>query len=228
MNVLIIEKDMKYCNKLIKVIGNNFDLKFCMISSHYEEIENGLKEFDFNLIIIEYELIDEFKSILEKYSNIVMVIYSDKGKNEFNNLYINKTDSPEEVLSKLMSLLNNNIINYSLKLEIKNELKYLGYNPKYCGTKYLFEVIYILLNNEQYNYNDNLEKDIYPIIAKRYGKSVNTIKCNIINATDMMVCECEENKLLEYLGYYDFSKPGPKKIIESIVLRLSKENKISI
>ncbi len=228
MNVLIIEKDMKYCNKLIKVIGNNFDLKFCMISSHYEEIENGLKEFDFNLIIIEYELIDEFKSILEKYSNIVMVIYSDKGKNEFNNLYINKTDSPEEVLSKLMSLLNNNIINYSLKLEIKNELKYLGYNPKYCGTKYLFETIYILLNNEQYNYNDNLEKDIYPIIAKRYGKSVNTIKCNIINATDMMVCECEENKLLEYLGYYDFSKPGPKKIIESIVLRLSKENKISI
>lgn len=228
MNVLIIEKDMKYCNKLIRVIGNNFDLKFCMISSHYEEIENGLKEFDFNLIIIEYELIDEFKSILEKYSNIVMVIYSDKGKNEFNNLYINKTDSPEEVLSKLMSLLNNNIINYSLKLEIKNELKYLGYNPKYCGTKYLFEVIYILLNNEQYNYNDNLEKDIYPIIAKKHGKSVNTIKCNIINATDMMVCECEENKLLEYLGYYDFSKPGPKKIIESIVLRLSKENKISI
>lgn len=216
---------MKYCNKLIKLIGSNFDLKFCMISSHYDEIENSISEFDFNLILIECDLIYEFKSILEKYSNIIMIIYSDKEKNE---LYINKTDSPEEVLSKIMRFLDNNIIDYNLKLEIRNELKYLGYNPKYCGTKYLFESIYILLNNEQYNYNDNLEKDIYPIIAKKHGKSVNTIKCNIINATDMMVCECEENKLLEYLGYYNFSKPGPKKIIESIIFRLSKENKISI
>ena len=227
MNVLIIEKDMKYCNKLIKVIGSSFNLKFCIISSYYDEIENIVDEFDFNLIFMNRDLIDNFRFILRKYSDITMFINSDKEVIS-NFTYLNKIDNSDEIVSKITKFLNNSMMNCDLKLEIKSELRYLGYNPKYYGTKYLLEAIYILIENEIYNYNGNLEKKIYPIIAKKYGKTVNSIKCNIINATDIMIYECEEEKLLEYLGYYDFSKPGPKKIIESIILKISKKNKINI
>lgn len=218
---------MKYCNKLIKVIGSSFNLKFCMISSYYDEIENIVDEFDFNLIFMNRDLIDNFRFILRKYSDITMFINSDK-EIISNYTYLNKIDNSDEIVSKITKFLNNSMINCDLKLEIKSELRYLGYNPKYYGTKYLLEAIYILIENEIYNYNGNLEKKIYPIIAKKYGKTVNSIKCNIINATDIMIYECEEEKLLEYLGYYDFSKPGPKKIIESIILKISKKNKINI
>ena len=218
---------MKYCNKLIKVIGSSFNLKFCIISSYYDEIENIVDEFDFNLIFMNRDLIDNFRFILRKYSDITMFINSDK-EIISNYTYLNKIDNSDEIVSKITKFLNNSMMNCDLKLEIKSELRYLGYNPKYYGTKYLLEAIYILIENEIYNYNGNLEKKIYPIIAKKYGKTVNSIKCNIINATDIMIYECEEEKLLEYLGYYDFSKPGPKKIIESIILKISKKNKINI
>lgn len=218
---------MKYCNKLIKVIGSSFNLKICMISSYYDEIENIVDEFDFNLIFMNRDLIDNFRFILRKYSDITMFINSDKEVIS-NFTYLNKIDNSDEIISKITKFLNNSMMNCDLKLEIKSELRYLGYNPKYYGTKYLLEAIYILIENKIYNYNSNLEKKIYPIIAKKYGKTVNSIKCNIINATDIMIYECEEEKLLEYLGYYDFSKPGPKKIIESIILKISKKNKINI
>ena len=99
---------------------------------------------------------------------------------------------------------------------IKDELKYLGYNPKYYGTEYLIEAIYILYTNG-IDGDDNLKKVVYPIIAKKYNKTIQNIKCNIINSTNMMVYECEENKLLEYLGFFDYYKPGPKKIIEAVL-----------
>ena len=105
---------------------------------------------------------------------------------------------------------------------IKDELKYLGYNPKYYGTKYLIDVIYILFKSNDEYYDDNLKKTVYPIIAKKYKRSVLNIKCNIINATDIMVYECEEKKLIQYLGYYEYVKPGPKKIIEAILNKLRK------
>ena len=218
---------MKYCNKLIKIIGNSINLKFCMISTYYDEIENSIDEFEFNLIFIDFDLLDNFKHVLEKYNDIVMIIYS--GNNlKLKRSYINKTDSSDEIILKITNFLNNSMLNYNLKAEIERELKYLGYNPKYYGTKYLLDTIYILIENHLFDCKDNLEKEIYPIIAKKYGKTINSIKCNIINATDIMVYECEEEKLLEYLGYYDFSKPGPKKIIESIIVKIFNRNKINI
>ena len=125
----------------------------------------------------------------------------------------------------VLNVKNNNISNEKIMRNIKKELNYLGYISKYCGTKYLEEVIYILYNNENIN---NLQKEVYPIIASKYNKSVNTIKCNIITATSIMIDDCEERKLLKYLGYYEFSRPGPKQIAESVIskLRSKKINKL--
>ncbi len=219
MNVLIIEKDIRCCDKIIKVLNKSFNLKFCVISSYYDEIDNFIKRFNFSIILIDNDLKNDFKDMLKKYSNIMIIINSKESRKKDDYIYVDETDSSEDIILKINKILN--LDNFTLRDKIKSELKYLGYNPKYYGSKYISEAIYhILTHKEKYTYESNLEKDVYPIIAKKYNKSVNTIKCNIIHATDIMICECEENKLLDYLGYYDFSKPGPKKIMESIILKL--------
>lgn len=118
-----------------------------------------------------------------------------------------------------MENFDSNIRFIKVNEKIKEELNYLGYNFKYYGTMYILEVIQILYDryNGEVGY---LEKTIYPIVAKNHNKTVNNIKCNIVNATDIMICECEESKLIKYLGYYNFSKPGPKKIIEAILNKI--------
>lgn len=107
----------------------------------------------------------------------------------------------------------------TIRTKIKQELKKINYNFSYKGTTYLLETIYVLYNLDV-NSDCNLEKDIYPIVAKRFNRSANNIKCNITNSTDKMCYDCDEKKLVRYLGDYKFSKPGPKRIIFAILNKI--------
>ena len=175
------------------------------------------------MIIIDNELINLYKNIIKDYKKIIFILYVNNVKKIDNTkyYYIDKNFVNDEIFFATIENLKYINTDYNLRIKIKEELKYLGYNPKYKGTQYIYEVILILLNENLYDYSDNLEKNVYPKIASKHNKSINTIKCDIINATDIMICECEENKLMEYLGYFTFSKPGPKKVIESIISRIS-------
>ncbi len=104
----------------------------------------------------------------------------------------------------------------NIKNKIRDELKKLEYNFSYIGTKYLLDSIYILYCIKIY-YNFSLEKDIYPVIANKYGESANNIKCNIVNATDKMFFDCDEKTLRKYLEDYSNSKPDPKKVIRAVI-----------
>lgn len=225
VNILIIENDIKYCKKVINILQeNNKDIRFCIFTINSGEVENLVNEFDFDIIIINYEYIGKFISILEQYKDIIITIIPNK-KINVDNLdypYIYKFDNNKEINSKFLNIIDCKERKRYLRYDIENELKYLGYNPKYYGTQYLIDVIDILYKNDNID-DDKLEKNIYPIIAKKYKKTINTIKCNIINATDMMVYECDEEKLIKYLGYFNYSKPGPKKIIERILTKIQEK-----
>lgn len=84
----------------------------------------------------------------------------------------------------------------------------------------MIEVIYILYTLKMY-YNFNLEKDIYPIIVKKYGTSSNNIKNNIENAIEKMFYDCDEKILEDYIDDYDFSKPKSKMIIRAVLKRIN-------
>lgn len=98
---------------------------------------------------------------------------------------------------------------------IVEELKKLSYNYSYRGTKYLAIAIY-LLNKKKKN---NLERDIYPIIANIYGKTAHNIKCNITNATSNMYMDCREEVIEKYFGV--MLKPTPKYVIYEIMKKLN-------
>lgn len=120
-----------------------------------------------------------------------------------------------------MNKKNNRINEQLIRELIQRELNYLGYNPKYYGTEYLIEAIYILYMNG-IDGDNNLKKVVYPLISQKYHKSIHNIRCNIINSTDIMICECEESKLMKYLGFFNYSKPGPKKIMEAVLNNINK------
>ena len=67
---------------------------------------------------------------------------------------------------------------------------------------------------------ENLSKQIYPIIAKKYKKKVFSIKNNIIKATSYMYNECKIEILMKYFGYDIDYKPTPKTVIKAIVRKL--------
>lgn len=83
----------------------------------------------------------------------------------------------------------------------------------------MLDTIYILYTLNMY-FNFNLEKDVYPIIANKYGTSSHNIKNNIVNTTDKMYYDCDEKILEDYIDDYDFSKPKPKMVIRAILKRI--------
>lgn len=115
---------------------------------------------------------------------------------------------------------NNKTVEKRIKNKIKVELKKLEFKHSYNGTNYLIETIYILYTLKMY-YNFNLEKDIYPIVVKKYGTSSNNIKNNIENAIEKMFYDCDEKILEDYIDDYDFSKPKPKMIIRAVLKRIN-------
>lgn len=89
----------------------------------------------------------------------------------------------------------------------------------YNGTKYLSEVILEVYKRKDL-YIDNLNKCIYPIIAEKHNKSINTICGNIKQATNSMLLDCKEEIIMEYFNYTIFVKPKLKEIIFTIVNKL--------
>lgn len=83
----------------------------------------------------------------------------------------------------------------------------------------MLETIYILYTLNMC-FNFNLEKDVYPIIANKYGTFSHNIKNDISNAIEKMYYDCDEKILEDYIDDYDFSKPKPKMVIRAILKRI--------
>ena len=77
---------------------------------------------------------------------------------------------------------------------------------------------YLYKNYEHY---ENLNNEIYPILAQKYNKTVNTIKCNIIKATDSMYYDCDETLLKNYFHFYTDYKPRPKLVIYTVLNKIT-------
>ena len=107
----------------------------------------------------------------------------------------------------------------TIEYKIKNELKKLKLNFSYVGTKYLYECI-CECYYRNIIYDINLNKDIYPIISKKYNKRIDSIKSNISKAITLMYYENEEKYLSNYFGYDILSRPKTKDIITKILFNI--------
>ncbi len=208
-NILMIENINNKSIFILNLLSSEIpEVKIFKITSNIDEISKVLKNHLVDFVIVD-ENIDNFKNILAcirlySYENYLIII-----NNEISSC-INK------IKNFIFPSLNTND---TLKQLINIELKNLNYNFSYLGTRYLSDAIY-----EAYyrckDFDINLNTDIYPILSKKYNKSINNIKSNIYYSTNMMYYDTEANKLGKSIGLNIDFKPKLRDIMILILQKI--------
>lgn len=231
VNMLICVRDISEVKELFnEIISVNKNIRIDKIATTQEEVIKAFNNNKIDVILLESSFIKQgilnkiSEYLSEKFKDSIMVITNnfkeiqDIIKNEMIFDYIIKGSSKNEMLYKINRMIEGRN-SEEKKKSILNELKYIGYNVEYVGTNYLAETILQMYINKDLML-DNLQRDIYPIVSKKYNKSVHNIKCNITRATDCMYYECDSERLKDYFGFYDDTKPTAKTVVFTILNKI--------
>lgn len=234
-NLMIFDNNISNIKKIINNVSKSVNnVNIYNISTNKNEVVKLIKTKEVDTLLINLEIIGkEILKFLDDnmndfYEKSIILFYNDSKymntltRNIINNKYIfecinlsNGLDHLVDLLQKLTFIKENMSKENIIKNRIKRELRKLNYNFNHVGTHYIIESVFIIHINEFYNVN--LNKKIYPILAKKYNKPINTIKGDITQATKIMYYECNEKILKNYFGYLDsISKPTVKEVITTI------------
>lgn len=237
-NFLIVEDNVLQCEQLVNFIStkvSNIRLYY-MAHSAQEAIDIINKEI-VDIILLDLklpdmsgiEIINEIENNkIEKYINSIILITGESKMlfQVLNSPYINnyfvKPANLLEISNSINKIMEQKKLdnNANMILEkINNELSILNFNFSYVGTRYLKECIYELYIRKDENLA-NLSKEIYPIIAKKYNKSVNNIYSNIKQSIKIMYYDCDSIVLTHYFNYSYCVQPKAKEIIFTILNKL--------
>ena len=235
VNMLIANKDIfKLKNVVNEVITNNKNIRIAKITTDGEETLNALNNDNIDVALIEVDLptitgIDVLNKLSEerkqKYKDSILIVAEELTAvqkligNKMIYDYIIQGTNKNELLYKVDRIIKEKDIDQKRK-KIIQELKYLGYNIEYVGTNYLIETILQIYINRELML-DNLQQEIYPILSKRYNKTVHNIKCNITRATECMYYECDSSRLKDYFGFYDDTKPTAKTVMFTVLNKIN-------
>lgn len=232
VNLLIVEDDIIQFKHLINIISSNIeDIRLYNMSITGKEAIKIIDNENIDIIILDLNL-PEMSGIeilsyiadnnIEKYENSIIVVSGDLNLinqlplNSYIYLYsiIQKPVFYEDLVQKISEIVTNKTIIKKediVKSKINQELEYLKFNFSHNGTRYLAETIFELYKNRT-GYLDNFKRDIFPVLAKRHNKTVNTIEGNIKQAINYMFFNCNENVLKDYFHYSYIMKPKLKEI----------------
>ena len=119
-------------------------------------------------------------------------------------------------MKNLYEIIKSYIYNFNYTNNVKKikeekmfDLQEMGYNFKYRGTLYILDAIEYIYKSNNMDLLENLEKNVYNIIANKYNKSINNIKTNIIKSTNSI----QNNN-------NDYKENTPKAIITKILIKL--------
>ena len=239
LNMLVVDNDMPHCKRMVNCISeatSNVRL-FNLVTSRKSALDAiNVGAIDFVLLNLKDSnsyLLTILDSIPEKVAGkyfktfIVLVDNEEQMKKIENNPYIHsiilKPCEPKLLIDTIQALYADKIDEDSMtivKNKIIQQLIYLSYSFKFSGTKYLVETIYELYKRKN-TFCDNLQKDIYPIIAKRYDKTIYNIKTNIDAATTAMGFDCNEKVMMAYFNYPDSCKPRVKETIYTVLNKIA-------
>lgn len=244
VNMLIANKDiLKLKNLVNNVISESENIRVIKMTTDGEETLKALHEEKIDVALIDIDLptitgIDILKKLEKeklkeqddekkelRYKDSIMIIIKEfkdaqdiiGSDNIFD--YVIQNTSDNELLYKLERMVKQKDKEQNRK-RIMKELKYIGYNMEYVGTNYLTETI-LQMHMSKDGSMENFQKQVYPIVSKMYNKSVHNIKCNINRATECMYYECDSERLKDYFGFFDDTKPTAKTVAYTVLNKIS-------
>lgn len=212
IKTLVITDNIQFLSELVNYLtGSHLNTNLSAIALTINEAYNSFNLNNYDILFIEKKM---FNSQNE---NLL-----DDWKEKLISISIKKipTIAKFEII-KSLSLDPNNIDFSTIKKNIIKELEYLGFNFKYKGTQYLIDTI-LQLSLTKSSTSDNLQGQIYPIIAKAHKRTPQNIKNSIINATEYMYRECNAERLRKYFSFSNDAKPSVKQVIFTITNKITR------
>lgn len=222
-SILVVENNLEKIEKIINTVSLESQyLRILNIASNFETAVEFISKNKYDFIIAgiyQKEVMNIVISQKNDYCSLLLLAHcvctkSLKSQNSFKEFI-----PIQELHPKLKELIVKKNNSEKTRIKIHNELEYLCYNQFYVGTKYLEEIIFELYKSKN-TFAGNLKKEIYPIIAKRYNKSIDTIYCDIKLSTRNMILDCKEEKIIKYFSYSYFVTPKVKEIILTILNKI--------
>ena len=218
LKLLIATTDLLKSKELInQCIGKISSLQIIGIITDTSEFEDFNSENEFDVLLFH-----NFPLIIEttKVSYDIISINNFKTPVKFyrNRISLSNTLSFEEMIENLRiftrKVLTNSVIEKSSQILLD-----LGFSFKHIGSKYLVDAIcYSYVNNFDSSF-ENLEKDIYPYIAKLNHTHVENIKWSIARSINSMYLNHTTKSIVELEKYFyleHLQKPTPKLVISMI------------
>ncbi len=229
IKTLILDDNFQYIKTIVNTVISKIDeIQTTYICTTVKEALNILENNIINLVLLDLRLPDstgiEVINKINQYNNIkkpnIIIISEDyelinnvKNNYEYYNV-ISKGEKQQEIYKKILDAVKS--LKYEeykkeIKEKIYKEMTSIGYNFKYKGSMYLVEAITYIYESNNLELLDNLEKNVYNVIAFKYNKSINNIKTNIIKATNSI-----NNK-------QDSMYITPKVVISNIIISIINE-----
>ena len=243
LNILIADNNIEYAINLMNYINeDNNIIRVCNIAKDGQKTIDILNdENNIDIIILDYQMpIYNGEEILEKienkdkYVDSFIVISGEIERvikmrqcNLVHSILL-KTSSMEDIKNKIWQLVEYKEFirkNEIIDKKILNEILYLGYDISHKGTQYLIDAILLIYESGEYDIF-NLKEDVYPIVAKKYNKTLHNIKCDINKANDCMYKVCKKERVRKYFKFFDDTKPTVKNVIYTILNKILKDSNI--
>ena len=224
--VLIYSNDLSFLKGLNNYISNikNLEIQMCTSLSLLKE---NLEKISYILVIIDTN--NDMEAINYKYlSNLqinnIVLLYDSLDNMEESVISDKKFILKERSLENVKALLsydtsdeNDSFLVLYTKKRILNEIKGLKFEVTNIGVQYLIDCILLIKCNDALY---NLEKDIYPIVAKKYNVTSNKVKWNIYSCINNMSRNNSMERINRYLGFSYNRTPTPKVLIFTIVNKI--------
>jgi len=190
------------------------------IISETNEFQNALQSSIVNTILLSYEDYknENIRTWVNQFSyRIIVCNKSHLEKSSKYTLFLEDAES-SKIIKKLNSFINK-ISEKAINRKVRKILEKFNFDFKLIGTHYLLEsIVYSYLTKDSYSF-ENLQKNIYPHIAKKYNTTVSSVKWSIIRSINNSKASYSKNDL-ENLPIDIKEKFTPKTIITLLVARL--------
>lgn len=225
VKVLIADDNFHFIKGIINsIISKISEVKVDYVATNGKEALEMLAQKSFDLVFLDLQMptlngIEVLRKVEElnllktpKFliitGDLQLVSELRENKNVCN--VILKSENEENITRKIKEVIDD--INYETNLidaksKVVSEVCDMGYNIKLVGTKYLIEAIMYIYESNNLSLVDNLEKNVYKVIAYRHKKTIVNVKTNISKSTRTM--------------YGTNTKSTPKNVINNVLAKVS-------